>query len=134
MEITTRELTEEEIANKAKAELFLIKLETRAKITANIGDNNDLIADINKRISILERITYQTLNYLYSQSELIDDIPAELQNAYGSLLNNYVNMISTGDLKDVIDLEDINNVFDKILDRINKTSIICKEYISQKEV
>jgi hypothetical protein len=134
MEITTRELTEEEIANKAKAELFLIKLETRAKITANIGDNNDLIADINKRISILERITYQTLNYLYSQSELIDDIPAELQNAYGSLLNNYVNMISTGDLKDAIDLEDINNVFDKILDRINKTSIICKEYISQKEV
>jgi hypothetical protein len=134
MEITTRELTEEEIANKTKAELFLIKLETRAKITANIGDNNDLIADINKRISILERITYQTLNYLYSQSELIDDIPAELQNAYGSLLNNYVNMISTGDLKDVIDLEDINNVFDKILDRINKTSIICKEYISQKEV
>jgi hypothetical protein len=134
MEITTRELTEEEIANKAKAELFLIKLETRAKITANIGDNNDLIADINKRISILERITYQTLDYLYSQSELIDDIPAELQNAYGSLLNNYVNMISTGDLKDAIDLEDINNVFDKILDRINKTSIICKEYISQKEV
>jgi methionyl-tRNA synthetase len=134
MEITTRELTEEEIANKAKAELFLIKLETRAKITANIGDNNDLIADINKRISILERITYQTLDYLYSQSELIDVIPAELQNAYGSLLNNYVNMISTGDLKDVIDLEDINNVFDKILDRINKTSIICKEYISQKEV
>jgi hypothetical protein len=134
MEITTRELTEEEIANKAKAELFLIKLETRAKITANIGDNNDLIADINKRISILERITYQTLDYLYSQSELIDDIPAELQNAYGSLLNNYVNMISTGDLKDAIDFEDINNVFDKILDRINKTSIICKEYISQKEV
>jgi hypothetical protein len=134
MEITTRELTEEEIANKAKAELFLIKLETRAKITANIGDNNDLIADINKRISILERITYQTLDYLYSQSELIDDIPAELQNTYGSLLNNYVNMISTGDLKDAIDLEDINNVFDKILDRINKTSIICKEYISQKEV
>jgi uncharacterized protein YeeX (DUF496 family) len=134
MEITTRELTEEEIANKAKAELFLIKLETRAKITANIGDNNDLIADINKRISILERITYQTLDYLYSQSELIDVIPAELQNAYGSLLNNYVNMISTGDLKDAIDFEDINNVFDKILDRINKTSIICKEYISQKEV
>jgi methionyl-tRNA synthetase len=134
MEITTRELTEEEIANKAKAELFLIKLETRAKITANIGDNNDLIADINKRISILERITYQTLDYLYSQNELINDIPAELQNAYGSLLNNYVNMISTGDLKDAIDFEDINNVFDKILDRINKTSIICKEYISQKEV
>jgi uncharacterized protein YeeX (DUF496 family) len=132
-EITTRDLTDEETSNKEAAELFFEKLEIRSQISANVGDNNDLIADINKRISLLERIVYQTLDYLYSSSELVDDIPSDLQDSYGDLLNDYANKVENGEITDCVDLEGVDNIYDKIINRINTTSTICLNYIASKK-
>lgn len=48
-------LTEAETTQKAKAQKLITKMGVRVAIEQSVGDTNDLVADLSKRVSMLER-------------------------------------------------------------------------------
>jgi hypothetical protein len=55
----TRPLTNDEIALKEKGKMFVNKLNARGMIKGNIGDTNDIIADLTKIIAVMAEDLYQ---------------------------------------------------------------------------
>jgi len=104
-----------------------IKLKTRSRIEDEIGDNEDLISDLSKRVTMLERLLIRMTD------ELIKNIPEHVPNiitAYKPLVDGYLYLLSVyGDEATTADLEDPNELFIKLFDRnVDATKIVKFDY------
>jgi hypothetical protein len=103
--IKLRPLNEQELYYKTCAKQLFDKYELRYNITTKIGDTNDLLADINRKVSLLERIVFQYI---------LDPNSNEMVNTYIPLMQDYFYKLITGVYKDSIDFEDHTELFHKL--------------------
>jgi len=107
------------------------KLRTRERITSEVGDEWDLIADISKRLTMSERLI--TLLALELINNLPDQVP-ETKNKYQALLEQYRMVLLNSQELDIADLENPIQLFSKLLDRsIKITNIVKEDYLKFKE-
>ena len=81
-----KQLTLEQIANKKFIKNYIFKLQARNSIEVNVGDVYDQLADISKRVGMLERITMRMFH-------------KELNNVDASLVKDWVNEAKAEALK-----------------------------------
>ena len=126
---TERDLTEEEQQAQNKAYNLILKLKLRSKINSRIGDTEEIIADLTKRIELLERLLLRVMYYQLSGQE----IPEELKQSYLPLIQAYVQSVDNGNFKSRIDVEDVHEVFGRLTVRFNEiTNIVKEEYLDKK--
>ncbi len=125
MEPEMRPLNAEELADKAAALAFYAKLLVRPPIEVISGDTPDQIADLAKRLTIIER----ALAHMFDKMETSTEIPAD----YVSLLTQYVTDLKNSDIRDPIDVrtETIMQIYEKLKARSNALTDIMASYYSQ---
>lgn len=132
---SSRDLTEEEKLLKSKAEYFLDKLKSRGEIESQVGDDRDLIADLSKRIDILESVLFKLIKCLVSNLDIkyFTEIEEEL-----NLVNKYLLSLSNKTLKNSITTNELSTLYDKVTERnstitdivsISKENLVVKEEI-----
>jgi hypothetical protein len=126
----TRPLTEQELEDQHAALKAMKKIELKAKIQGQVGDIGDLVADLSKRIGLLERITLRTLEFLYNSSSISSEIPQEYKDGYSTLLNQYVNDIDSGNYRDRVDIEDNSQLYSRLQERYNIITNLVEEYLN----
>ena len=72
-----------------------------SKIRQDVGDTSDLIADLAKRIGLVERMIMR-LSFHLLQNE---PVPAEIKDAYLPIVQSYLQAIDVLELRDRVDLE-----------------------------
>lgn len=127
--ITTRDLTAQEQEDKKVAERALNKITTRSEIQGEVGDIYDLLADLSKRISLIERVTLSSLHWVYNSSSISSEIPQDLIDWYKPFLDQYKNDVVNGDLMDRVDIQDITTMYDNIKNRINTITDHVDNYL-----
>jgi len=126
-ESSMRDLTEEELAKQEKAERLLAKLRFRNSVESNIGDIPDIIADLSKRLEIIERLVFKVCYYLL-QDQSIDQ---SVKDQFLSIVTSYVDAVDNGTLKTRVDLEDLNELYNRVYERVNTlTNLLETEYLS----
>ncbi len=119
--ITTRAYTAYEQSLKDTAEKFMDKLEIRAKIESEVGDIYDLVADLSKRLALIERaVVYVMKNILDS-----DPIPTKYQD----LADTMATLFATDPVTDPVDIcgIDENDLVSHLGDKIRKISQILDD-------
>lgn len=107
----------------------LYKTHSRKLIEYNLGDIFDLMADVSKRLGMLERVVLRDINERYNNNL----IPVELKNDYKNLANNYVLAIDGGFAKDRADLEDSEELYNRLINRFTLiTNILQTNYFNKK--
>ena len=114
-EIVMRDLNEEELALQATADQTLKKLNIRASVESEVGDVYDLIADMSKQISLLEKVVYESLNDLFTS----DVVSQTIKDKYSSMVTSNVTNINDDDKKDTSDLETESDIISKTATRKN---------------
>ena len=125
-----RYLTVAEKVLKKAAEKVLKKLQTRSKISGEVGDVYDLIADLSQRVALVERLAASTANFLYTTSSIKDEFSQEYKDLYGALANRYITKVEDGTDKDRIDLDTYSNTVEKLIAKNNKITEIVTEYVN----
>jgi hypothetical protein len=118
-----RDLTEQEIEDKAAAQVAIKKLNIRYRVESSVGDIYDIVADVSKRISILERICLKTFAELYNS----DNVSQSLKDEYKSLIDGYVSDVSGGDFKDRTDLETTSELFSRLKTKFKDIADIVQD-------
>lgn len=127
-ESKSRDLTEKELALQAKAKALVLKLKLRPKIYREIGDINDMVADMSKRIDLLEKILLKTTFFLFQDTE----IPQAMKDTYLPMITKYISDIENDTIKAKEDLEDPQTLFDKLAARKSTIAKIVKsEYLDK---
>jgi len=127
-QLKRRDLTDEEREKQKKAEKLLMKLELRDKINANIEDVEDIIADINKRIDLIERLIVTVCKYLLRNEQ----IPEDVSNEFLPFINRYFEMLDNNEFMTRVDIEDATQLFEKLSSRITKiTKLVQDEYLNK---
>jgi len=109
---------------------FLTKLQVRTSIGYEVGDLYDLFADQAKRIDLLERLLLRLSYYILRGEE----IPEEIKHSYLPLIEQYIQDVDSGEIRTRIDIEDIDEIFSKLKDKMSKiTEIVEKDYLSKKD-
>ena len=107
----------------------MLKENTRKAINGSVGDIYDLIADLSKRVALIERLLLRVTPYVLKGKQ----IPDELKNMYLPMIEQYIQMVDNGMLVDRIDLEDTTKIFQELIQKNNKISeIVKKEYLDKK--
>lgn len=120
-----RPLNDVELARQAAAEKLVKKLRARFRINAEVGDAQDLLADVAKRLAMLERMV-MLMAHEQLNGVAIDQATKDL---FMALVKNYVDGISADTLKDRIDLEDTAELFNRLGARATAIAgIIAEEY------
>jgi hypothetical protein len=119
----TRAFTAGEAAAKDAALKLMKKFNIRARIESEVGDVYDLLADLAKRVSLVERPTLVALNDLMTTGT----IAQTTKDAYAALIGQYVTGVSTGALSDRTDLEVNTELFARMTARYQKIHDIVKE-------
>lgn len=128
LQLKRRDLTDEEREKQEKAEKLLMKLELRDKINANIEDVEDIIADINKRIDLIERLVLTVCKYLLRNEQ----IPEDVSNVFLPFINRYFEMLDNNEFITRVDIEDATQLFEKLSSRITKiTKLVQEEYLNK---
>lgn len=96
---TTRELTEEELVLQKIGEAFLAKLELRPRVAAMVGDQDDQMSDLAKRIALLERCIFMMYNAMKTAST-----PITIPEPWSTLLDTAYTDFTTQNLKDPVDV------------------------------
>lgn len=123
-----RPLTADETAKQQKAQKLIYKLQLRDKIYANVGDVGDIIADLSKRVDMLERLLMRTMYYILQNQA----IPQTLIDNYLPVIQNYITAVDSGTLKLRADLEDPQVVYNKLHERFNTiTNLVKTEYLDK---
>jgi len=123
-----RPLNETELANKALANKIMLKLELREKIYKDVGDIDDLIADMSKRIDLIERLVMRIFYFILNKQ----DVPQELLDAYLPMIANYITAVDSGQVKMRADLEDPQEVFNSLAVRYTTiTNLVKTEYFDK---
>ena len=120
-----RPLNPEELANKAAALAFYAKILVRPPIEVVSGDTPDQIADLAKRLTIIER----SLAYLFDKMETATEMPVD----YSTLLTQYVTDLKNNDIRDPIDVrpETLLQIYSVLKTRSNALTDIMAYYYSQ---
>ena len=127
-ESSMRDLTEEELAKQKKAEKLMTKLKFRNSVESNIGDLPDIVADLCKRLEILERLVFKVCYYLLQDQTIGDDV----KNQFTSIVTSYVDAVNNGQLKTRVDLEDLTNLYNRVYERVNAfTQLFENEYLNK---
>ena len=117
-----RDLTTEELALQTEADLMLKKFSIRASVEADVGDTYDLLSDMSKQISLLEKVVYETINDLYTS----DVVSQEVKDKYSEMVTSNVTNINDADKNDTTDLESTSGIIDKTATRKNQIYNIKK--------
>lgn len=125
-----RNLTTEEQEDKHTAEKALKKMETRSQIHGQIGDIYDLVADLSKRVGMMERIVARTIHFLYNSSSLSSEIPQEFKDNYGTFLDQYIYDVDNSNYMDRIDIENIDSIYSELKTRYNIITDLVNNYLN----
>jgi len=124
-----RDLTDEELKKQEKARKLLQKLKLRQKIYGSIEDLEDIVADLSKRIDLLERLHLTTLYYILKGEPLPDD----LKKSFLSVAETYIKHVEKGRVRTRVDIEDPKKLLDKVMKRVTKiTKLVEAELLSEK--
>ena len=110
----------------------VLKLKARERINDEVGDIYDLISDVSKRLSLVERLLMYTVRDLLETSS--EKIPF-IDEVYRSSIEEYLYFLSiTGHNIDIADLEDQTLLFRKLIDRTMQIKdIVNEEYLTKKD-
>ena len=129
LETEDANLNELQLAQKNKVQNWIFKLNARNRIEAEIGDPLDLLSDISKRVSLLERLTIRLSNAVLTGVEM----PEPFKTGYTQLCESYIQAVNYGIFKDRTDLEDPQDIFQTLMRRYTQISnIVEEEYFSKK--
>lgn len=117
-----RDLTTEELALQTEADLMLKKFSIRSSVESEVGDVYDLISDMSKQISLLEKVVYETINDLYTS----DTVSQAVKDKYSTMVTSNVTNINDDTKNDTTDLEDTGDIIDKTATRKNQVYNIKK--------
>lgn len=107
-----------------------LKSKTRENIDINIWDIYDLIADIDKRLWLVERMSIRVSSALINWDN-IQENPNIMW--YKDMLNQYVYMVDNWLVVWRSDLENLSELFTNLIENTNKISTIVKtEYLDKK--
>jgi len=109
----TRKLTPLELTQQTAATKLVRKLRVRYEIRSQIGDSGDLIADISKRVALLERMVMHYMDSVLNTTPIPPAVLAE----YKIIIANYIADVKTGVIKDSIDLESKVSLVTKLAKR-----------------
>jgi len=126
---SARPLTNEELSKQRKAKLLIEKLNLRTQISAQIGDLADLVADLTKRVEFLERLLVRIM-YYYLRNE---DVPDSIKTQYLPFITEYLNLVDNGKFKTRFDIEQPQQLFDKLITRYTKLTNLVEQYLQKKE-
>lgn len=127
---TMRDLTTQEKEDKHAGEKSLKKMDTRSEIYGTNGDIHDLVADLAKRVGMIERIAVRTLQFLYNNSSISSEIPQTFKDNYGPFLDQYIADVDSGDYMDRVDIEDINTLYQELKTRYNAITTLMQDYLN----
>lgn len=128
LQVPDADLTSENLTIKNKMREWIYKLNSRYRIEKEVGDTNDLLADVSKRISLIERLVMRMAADYFE----IQTLPIEYKNAYTTLISNYLGAFDAGYFLDRTDLEDPGLLFSRLMERTKKIAdIINEEYFSK---
>lgn len=91
-----------------------------AQIQSEIGDTSDLMADLAKRIGMVERLVMRMAYYLLSDQA----ISQEVKDAYYPMVEQYVNGVDGGLIEDRVDLESNVRLQEVLTERYNRIAQI----------
>ncbi len=108
-----------------------IKYKTRSRIKDEVGDIEDLIADLSKRLTYVERLGVTLANELMTPD---DTIVPDTKDVYYTMIQGYIAMHeSTGGVSNIADLEDPVALFQKLFERsVALTHIVNDDYLTKK--
>lgn len=117
-----RPLTGEEIAFKTAAQMFVAKLVLRPTIETQVGDSPDQMADMAKRVALLERAVIHIYGYIKHGTE----IPA----GWTAILEQFASDLSVGDIQDPVDIrpDGYEAIYAKLRERSNTLTGIMSTY------
>ena len=117
-------LTTEQLAQKDEFNKVLSKLNIRSKVETQIGDVNDIISDLSKRLVLLERICLS----LFNNVTLSTPIPQEHTDLVAQLTSD----LQTQLVKDPIDVssDTLMDIYNKLKERNNILTTIMDEYFN----
>jgi len=122
--------TEKKLRAWAEYNDFL-KLKTRERIDNEVGDIYDLIADIDKRLWMNERLLMRLANDILNEYN-IQDNPRLMW--YKDMLWQYIYMVDNWLIVGRNDLEDLATMFEELINKTNITSSIVKEEYLDKKI
>lgn len=93
---TVRELTAEELQLQQLGEAFIAKLKLRPRVAAFVGDQDDQMSDLAKRVALLERCLFMLYAVLQSTSPMPEPWHTLLTTAHADFV--------AGTLKDPVDI------------------------------
>lgn len=108
----------------------ILKLQLRSKIEEEIGDTEDVLADLFKRVSLIERLLMYAINDILTNSP--ESVPM-VNTHYKSFVLNYIGAIQSNQELNVADLEDPTELFQKLMERSVKTTKLVKENYTDKK-
>ena len=104
-DLIEEDLTPTELKQKALAEKLIKKLTVRKEIETQVGDTEDLIADLSKRIDLCEFVIYSLLINKFSKQNLpesfhtlYDEINTYLTDITNKTQKNYLSKVSFGEI------------------------------------
>ncbi len=108
-----------------------IKYKTRSRIKDEVGDIEDLIADLSKRLTYVERLGVTLANELMMPE---DSIVPNTKDIYHTMIQGYIAMHeSTGGVSNIADLENPMALFQKLFERsVALTHIVNDDYLTKK--
>lgn len=116
-EITTRVFTTVETEAKVAAVKLMYKFALRPHLAKDFSDIPDMVADINKKYEIIERIFMEIGSYLMTDTP----VPAALKTKYAPYFTKYQDRMLTNDITIRADIEPDSVIFyDNLLDKSNR--------------
>ena len=102
----------------------------RVRIELAVGDPLELVADLAKRVGLLERMCMWLFNDLLTSGS----ISAENREAYTTYVSEYIQVVQSGAVKDRVDLEDKPEIMARLMPRFGAIGAIMeKDYLSPLE-
>jgi hypothetical protein len=110
----------------------MLKYKARSRIENEVGDTDDLISDLSKRVTMLERLCIRMADDLIKNSP--EHVPT-IAYAYTDMVNAYLQLqIQHSNVTNIADLEDPMTLFIKLFNRSVQTTQIVKEDYFDKKV
>lgn len=99
---------------------------TRQRIRNVVGDAEDQIADLEKRLAMAERLLY-TLAVPLMQGQ---SVPQEIADAYLAFVQQYVDGVSSGAIEARSDAEFVSDMLGYLTDRSNQVAAAAKVHVA----
>ena len=111
---------------RANVALDQSKQGAREHVREIVGDAEDQIADLEKRVSVMERIMYQ-LAWRILDGQATDDLKSE----FGNLLQMYVDGVNDGSIRTRSDLHFAGPLVQSIIERSNAVVAAVEDHAAR---